>query len=333
MSFTNSARFVVAFLCMAIMSSPFAAESHVGFREMKNENLVFGVWYPTETTPQVMSLGPFEVNYAKDAPPHGEMLPLVLLSHGVNGRYRNHHLTASDLARNGYIVIAPQHKEILPRFEDMPGRVDDFKNAVVELQNNSDFDGILDADTIHAVGYSRGGAAVLAAAGVDINFSAYKFHCAQNYDKDENACRGFTLWLRTMLRLVAAYGKKQEKEVMSFSDNSLQLQKIALVAPVGIIMDAESLAKMKSETLIMQIKDDEQLRAPYHSEHLRKNLPAHKTQHMLISPGHHYAFVGPFPKQFADKIKDIPGFTDPPNFDRRAFIKDINQKILDFLAK
>ncbi|MCY4048899.1 MAG: hypothetical protein OXF24_04855 [Hyphomicrobiales bacterium] len=50
-------------------------------------------------------------------------------------------------------------------------------------------------------------------------------------------------------------------------------------------------------------------------------------------PGHHYAFVAPFPKWLTDK-ENIPAAFDPEGFDRKPFLAELNARILSvFLAK
>ena len=323
---------LIAALACAAVALPVAAQNSTGFREIKSEQFVFGVWYPAKEMPQKMRLGPFEVEYAKNAKPDGGMLPLAVLSHGANGYYRNHHLTASYLAQNGFIVAAPQHGKIGRKFSDMTNRVSEIKKTIAALQQEPDFKGVLDAGNINAIGYSRGGAAVLAAAGVNINISAYQRHCAKNYETDKNACGGFPWWARAFLQIKSAYFAGSEDEILDFSQTSAPFQKIILVAPVGQAADASSLATMRAKTLILQIENDEQLRAPHHSEYLRDNLPPDKTEHMLIKNAHHFAFTAPFPKWLAEK-ENIPAALDPPGFSRRQFIAEINEKILRFLKK
>lgn len=321
-------------LSCAHFSDAFAESlNNVGFREMRGENGgAFGVWYPTEETPRQIRLGPFDAEYAKDAAPDGKMLPLVVMSHGNSGYYRNHHLTAAHLAENGFVVIAPQHIHFDDLKTHIHGRVNDIKRARAALQNDEGFAPILDADNISAVGYSLGGASVLAAAGVSVNWESFLLHCARNHGKDENACNDFSFWLRWMLWAKHAFLPNPKIQFWDFSQNPVAFRKIALVAPVGQMMDAESLAKLSAEVLILQIDGDTILRAPFHSEHLRDNLPPRTTEYELIRGGYHYGFVPRFSQRIPDE--DLPAeLIDPPGFDREKFIAEINEKILAFLRK
>ena len=317
-------KFAATLACAAALSAH-AENANVGFREIDGGGFVVGVWYPAAETPQKIRLGPFEVEYAKNAKPSGKSLPLAVLSHGANGRYYGHHLTASYLARNGFVVAAPQHEKIGRKFSDMAGRVKNIKSATAALRQEPGFKNILDANNVSAVGYSRGGAAVLAAAGANINVSAYKLHCAKNFGKDEKACGGFPWWARLFLRF-----KEPKKEILDFSENPAPFRKIVLVAPVGQGVDAESLARIPAKTLVMQITGDAELRAPFHAEYLFNHLPAEKTARIRLG-GHHFAFAAPLPKRLTEK-ENISGAADPPGFNREKFIADANEKILFFLT-
>ena len=327
------------FLCLIFALSPSHAAdadltdnpSHnIGFREINHNDTVFGVWYPTDEKPQSMRLGPFEVNYAKNAAPAKGAMPIVVLSHGVHGYYRNHHLTAATLAQHNFVVIAPQHQDNNRPITAINKRANDIKQAIAALQQHEEIKNISDFNNINAVGYSLGGASALIAAGASGNFESFKIHCAKNYEKDKNACAGFPWWARMFLQIKSAYFPNPHTVVLNPAADVVPFQKIALVAPVGQGIDAPSLTTIRAETLIFQIADDSELRAPYHAQYLNAHLAADKTRLILIENGHHYAFIAPFP-EWLIKEEHIPGAIDPPGFNRMQFINQINEKILSFL--
>ena len=326
---TRIAAFVL--LIGALTFSSFAvAETNVGFRKIKTAHTAFAVWHPTNAAPNMRALDFFPVVYAENAAPSGKNLPLVVLSHGNGGRFRNHHLTASHLAKNGFVVIAPQHKHSPDMHSHLHSRVGDIKLAIATLQNNKDFAPVLDSQNINAIGYSLGGATALAAAGANVDWESFLLHCARDYAKDENACADFPFWIRFLLRAKHYFLPNPKKVFWNFSENPIAFRKIALIAPVGKPMDAESLANVSAKVLLLQIDGDAVLRSPFHSEHLRDNLPPQTTQYELIKGGYHYGFVAPFPQRILD-AEHIPEMKDPPGFNREKFIATINEKILAFL--
>ena len=104
------ANLVFAGLVMLLSLPSHAATQNIGFREITQSGVNIAVWYPTNAPHNQSRLGPFDIDYARDAKPVAGRFPLVLLSHGHSGRPRNHHLTAAALVRAGYVVAAPQHR-------------------------------------------------------------------------------------------------------------------------------------------------------------------------------------------------------------------------------
>ena len=81
-----------------------------GYKMVKTDDLQIAVFYPSDSPEKAKRLGPFDVQLSFNAPlsMHKKYQP-ILLSHGNNGRPRNHHLSAKALADAGFIVIAPLH--------------------------------------------------------------------------------------------------------------------------------------------------------------------------------------------------------------------------------
>ena len=91
----------------------------IGFREVtladasQQRPLHVALWYPTTTTAPLLpsAENPIFQGVAtiKDAAPSGSAHPLVVLSHGYRGNWRNLSWLVSALVGQGYIVAAPDH--------------------------------------------------------------------------------------------------------------------------------------------------------------------------------------------------------------------------------
>ena len=113
---------IAALVCALLSSSAFAADDcagrqAAGYRvlEMQNGRKV-AVWYPASATEQPMaysrSTGGFMGSVAKDAPTAAcPRVPLVLFSHGLGGCALQTLFLTEELARHGYVVAAPDHKD------------------------------------------------------------------------------------------------------------------------------------------------------------------------------------------------------------------------------
>ena len=325
----------IACLFFAFFAPVSAAE--VGFRAVAGGAVDFGIWYPTKAQAQAGRLGPFDVFYARDAAPESGFFPLIVISHGFDGRYRNHHLTASFLAENGFVVVAPQHaRPTTSGLLSIPARIGDIRAALNAVESSPDLAPIIDRENINAVGYSLGTATMLVAAGAKIDARGADQHCEQNAAQDADFCGG---GLSILQKARIVFKLAWEKARGLFDDDPpadavaagapISFRKIALIAPIGQGLDAASLADFSAEVLIARLTADEILRSPFHAERLRALLPSARARYLEFD-AHHFAFIAPFPKWLTEQ-EHIPVAIDPPGFDRAVFIEKANRAILDFL--
>ena len=110
---------VVLLLCSsAVFAADDCAERQAaGYRVLTMESgRKVAVWYPTAAREQPMSYsrsnGGFMGSVARDAPPAAcPRVPLVLFSHGLGGCALQMLFFTEELARHGYIVAAPDHRD------------------------------------------------------------------------------------------------------------------------------------------------------------------------------------------------------------------------------
>ena len=152
------------------------------------------VWYPAAASEQPMaysrSTGGFMGSVAKDAPPSAcPRVPLVLFSHGLGGCALQTLFLTEELARHGYVVAAPDHKDAVCRigsdehnFGNMrtdqsflePDRWSERSHrdrlldlrAVIDLvANDPQLGPTADVQRIGVIGHSLGGYAAIGMAG------------------------------------------------------------------------------------------------------------------------------------------------------------------------
>ncbi|MDA8007858.1 MAG: dienelactone hydrolase family protein [Gammaproteobacteria bacterium] len=315
------------FIC-ALCASAAAAAANVGFREIHETDGggEFGLWYPSDAPPAPLQLGPFNVRYAADAPPAAGSFSVVVMSHGYGGRYHNHHLTAAHLAANGFIVVAPQHRNdawfAAGRTRAMHARIGELGAALDALAALPEFRAVANMNDVSAVGYSLGGATVVAAAGAEFDFSAAARHCKLRHEQDAYFCSALPWWARLWHTLLSAIFPRGGGDI-----EPLAFRKVALAAPVGQLFKAEDLADFRPDALILRFARDEHLRYPFHAEYLRAHMPARAQ--LEVVDAHHYAFIAPVP----ERLRDNPSAFDPPDFDRAAFLERVNRRVLDFLRE
>lgn len=184
-------RFVAALILLLPLT---AAANPVGFREMDlpatqtHRALHVAMWYPTAatTTAAISGNAVFAgFDASQGAPPSDGKYPLVLLSHGYGSRATNLGWLATELAAQGYIVVAPDH----------PGSTtaDMGQSGATKLAGRSgDLSHLIDAVTtdpiwsqriegkIAAIGHSLGGWTVLANAGARFDVARMRSFCGAN---------------------------------------------------------------------------------------------------------------------------------------------------------
>jgi predicted dienelactone hydrolase len=168
----------------------------VGYRVLRLHNRIVAVWYPTTAR---AARFPYSRRFAgflaKDAPPAigcGAKVPLVVFSHGDLGCGIQSVSLTEELARNGYVVAAPDHSDaaichIVPPLPGRPpatqptqpkilrpedwndtsryDRRQDVEAVIDGLLENNEFRPVIDSEKIGLAGHSLGGYTVVGMAG------------------------------------------------------------------------------------------------------------------------------------------------------------------------
>jgi len=192
-------QFVIAAL-LVTMAAPAArgdgCTTTVGYRVMLIRGRTTAVWYPTAGQPAEYSYTPkFSSLVAHDAPPSlacGKLAPLVVFSHGELGCGIQSVFLTEELARNGYVVAAPDHADAAicrtaplppggepraqppqPNFLDPAAWNDtsrwdrrmDIEAVIDGLLADAEFGKVIDRYHVGLAGHSLGGYTVLGLAG------------------------------------------------------------------------------------------------------------------------------------------------------------------------
>lgn len=165
----------------ALFAGPAAQAGSIGFKEIElpdpagRRPLHVSMWYPTDDlgSPVIVGQNSAFVGLSVvrtteiEAGPH----PLVLLSHGFGGSWRNLSWLAGELVQHGYVVAAPDHPGTT-FFDRRPQeaarlweRPRDLSRVLDALTEDTKLLGAIDARRIVAIGHSLGGWTVLELAG------------------------------------------------------------------------------------------------------------------------------------------------------------------------
>lgn len=167
----------------------------IGFRETDNDQggarpLHISMWYPTADEGKAEVVGEnrafLGVQAIRDAKATSTMRPLVVLSHGYSGSWRNLSWLAVELVEQGYIVAAPDHPGTTTFNMDAAQaaklweRPHDLSRVIDLLEGDPSLAGRVDAGRIAAIGHSLGGWTVTALAGARFDTKRFETDCQAN---------------------------------------------------------------------------------------------------------------------------------------------------------
>ena len=167
------------------------APLNAGFRTVSTGGVTLAVWYPTTAAPAVFAYSANATGrVARDAAPAGcDRFPAVLFAHGFNGCGIQSVFLTEELARRGYIVVAPDYRDAmcsssgsgggnLPSINPAPfqdparwtdqtylDRRDDSRRALDWVFADAALRAAADGDRVGAIGHSLGGYTAAALAG------------------------------------------------------------------------------------------------------------------------------------------------------------------------
>lgn len=362
---------LLACACVLHASPTPAGTFTAGFLTLPSAEPPAAIWYPSTAAETPGKLGAFDATWAWDGAPAQGAFPLIVLSHGNGGRYRNHRDTAATLARNGYVVVAPDHARdaeltSLHKFVSvMPYRARELHAAIAAARAHPLLNNIIHPNQTGAIGYSLGTATALYAAGATPQRRLFLAHCSENRAADPKFCGGnndnaagiirnlirdFFAIIRATIKWLQSKGILKPRDQHNRHDNlnefvplktPLKFQAIALVAPIGAPFPADALRALSAQTPIAlyRLGADRQLRYPFHAHYLHTILnkttqsqPQHKHHYQTYPRIPHRAFISPFPQEMIDNIGDSV-MLDPPGFNRPQFLTQINADLTRFFQR
>jgi len=292
------------------------------------------LYYPTMAAPRTVAMGPFSLNAAIGAKPVDKVKALILLSHGVSGSELGHSVLAQALARNGYLVAALRHpgdnwqdRSLLEKsperyFDERPRQASRVIDAILadpawKARIAADSQGPL----VGALGHSAGGYTVLALAGARPDLSRMKKHCQAEASEDPIFCG--------MGRSGEATPPLPTSPAATPSLKDERVRAIVAMAPAGVLLSAESLATVRSATMVYEAELDRFLVPRFHAEWVASNLPAPNLHR--VPNAWHFAFMDTTSMPIPSPDGDVAA--NPPGFDRDAFLKQLAVEITAFFDK
>lgn len=341
--------FSLAILMLGMTGQVALAETAVGFKQIEQAEkgnkrpLKISLWYPaSEATGKAGTVGENPVYYGlavkQDALAAPGKHPLVLLSHGYGGSWRNLNWLAGELVQNGYVVAAPDHPGTT--FQNMDDaealrlweRPRDISRTLTTVLDDTALAGEIDGGKVAVIGHSLGGWTAIELAGGRYEADRALKDCKG--DAMPAQCKDLTLMARIG---IVGDGKARPELSQDLKDKRIKAAVSLDLGPAsGFVPD--SLTRIDIPVLvyvaghetaeIAAIKSD--------SEYLRQHLPASSSLYREIADATHFSFVQ-MCKPGADKIieEETPGegfvCRDGGGRDRADIHREITDGIVSFL--
>ncbi|QWP78306.1 dienelactone hydrolase family protein [Lysobacter sp. K5869] len=315
-------------LLTALLAACAAHADGVGLGTIETREPVTGtkvpaaVFYPsTEAGSEVSTeVGPYPIQAQRDAAPAAGRFPLIVLSHGHLGSMYGHHDLAAELARHGYIVVAPQHTG--DSYDDASGAGTDRALLGRAWQASAAIDALLadkrigahiDAKRIGAAGFSAGGYTTLLLLGATPDFALFPKYCEQHPGMPELCDQPLPEKMQTIAHPPPTVDKRVRA---GFA-----------MAPFSILFDADSFRAMKNP-VFLYIAQKDQVLAPADNGLRIRGLVPNLAGFAEVPGAGHYVFLPPCSAGFAKEVPVI--CTDAPGVDRAAAHREINAAAVKF---
>ncbi len=291
----------------------------IGFREAEvpdsqgNRPLHLSLWYPAGTMAEAdhtgaisESIGENRVFYGvaaiRNAEPESVLHPLVVLSHGYGGNWKNLGWLAGELANQGYVVAAPDHpgtttfdrrpseaKKLSERPNDLSRIITYLLDAHVSdqlpghLLEPQALAGGIDPERIAAIGHSLGGWTVTALAGGRFDIDLFSQECHKH--PNPRICG-----------LSSELGINQEGMVKAPLDGDLSDSRVRAIVSLDLGLargfTPESLGAVRIPVLVFGAGVDiGDLPADMESGYLAAHFPSASSHYEKIADAAHFSFM------------------------------------------
>lgn len=273
------------------------AHAETAFRQLtlqkeSDRPLNVALWYPTRQSGMPASVGDNSVfigtQALRDAKPAPGNYPLLLLSHGYGGSWRNLNWLAQQMAEQGYIVAAVDHPGTTTHnkkpkdAQQLWQRPQDLRRTLDALLTTPALAGEIDKGRIAAVGHSLGGWTVLELAGA--RFAADRFIADCQNHPDLSSCT-----------LIHTLGIDRPSAAERLAEDVRDPRIKAVVSlDLGLArgFTPESLKQISIPVLIMAAQvDSDALPARLESGHLAEFIPAAWQRYIRVEGATHFSFM------------------------------------------
>jgi predicted dienelactone hydrolase len=331
-------QFKILLIFLAIPIFSFAQDFNVGertinyFDNSRNRQIKAEIWYPTfeiDSLHQRRTELPFQLSPTiRDAKFINKSYPLIVISHGTGGNRFSLAWLAIELAKNGYIVVAPDHwgntfdnkiPEYFVRYWDRP---QDINFLLTSVLADESINFSIDKERIGMMGFSFGGYTTLAIAGVVVNCNLIKEKAKTKVGKKE-----FTVpELGDLRKLI--YAINCDEIPTTFKDDRFKVF-VAMAPALGLGMPDEP-QNIKEPVLIIGVNNDKV--APIETNAIKYSRLIPKSKFSLLEgKTGHYIFLNKGNNELQKQAKRY--YSDDKSVNRQLIHEQVTTEVLLFLKE
>lgn len=293
--------------------------------------------YPSKNDGEPFALGADElwtgVPARREAMPVDERFPLVILSHGSGGNAAALGWLSTELARNGFIVAAPNHihstsgDSIPVESFKIWERPQDISALIDALLADPQWSKRIDPDRIGGIGFSLGGTSMMLAAGAQASLASFVDYCTTSGGKD-GGCNWF--------QRGGVDFSTVDRQAFEASYRDRRLSALVAVDPgFAMAYQPDSLKAVDMPTLILNLGEGEAITPGVRAQKLATEISG--ARYATIAGAVHFTFLGVCNPNGAEVLarygEEEPICQDGGDISREALHKQIFFKIAVFLRK
>jgi predicted dienelactone hydrolase len=274
-----------------------AAEPGVQSLQMKvahrDRPLDVQLFFPAEADGRLVDVGanPLFVGepMREGATPEPGRHALVLMSHGSGGNAPNLAWLGAALAREGFVVVAPNHPGTTSgdsrpadtmRIWERPADLSRLLDAVLA---DASLSRMVDPSNVSVAGFSLGGFTALASVGVRMNAADYANYCDRDWP--ERPLISECNWLKKAVDL-----RRLDARFEGDMRDPRFIRAVAIDPGLAHAATPESLSSVSVPVTVISLGSQGRVPPAVATERLMANLP-HATQH-YVAGAVHFSFLG-----------------------------------------
>ncbi|QCK16122.1 alpha/beta hydrolase family protein [Mangrovivirga cuniculi] len=298
----------------------------------RNRPIKTEVWYPTFETDSLNEKKtelPFKLSPTiRNAKLVNKSFPLIVMSHGTGGNRFSLAWLAIELAKNGYIVIAPDHwgntydnkiPEYFVRYWERPL---DINFLLTSILADKSINSSIDDTRIGMMGFSFGGYTTLAIAGADINCELIKEQTKTKAGKKEFKVSE----LGDLRKLISEINCSEPQK--TFKDDRFKVF-VAMAPALGLGLPDQS-QNIKAPVLIIGAKNDRT--TPIQTNAMKYHKLITGSEYFLLEgETGHYVFLNEGNKMLQKRAKRY--YRDDKSVKRSLIHEQVTKEVLSFLKE